>query len=129
MTTLASTNNIIGTGNNVKLSMQEYATLFANIIAFARLAKLTWSDDLNGFKAFRTNDVLVDFFYSDEDDIKMLFIKHKNYREENYYLLREDMPDWAKELIKKAVFRSNFCISQEMLKKLLGTIPREWIAD
>lgn len=125
----STTNNIISTGN-AKLSMQDYAALIAKVILFARLANLTWSDDLNGFKAFRTNDVLVDFFYSDEDeDIKRVFIKHKNYRAEEHYYLQEDMPDWAKELVKKAVFRSNFSISQEMLKKLLGTIPREWIAD
>lgn len=120
MTTLVA-NNI------VKKSAEEYAELILKITNFARLASLSWSDDLDGFKPFRDNDILVLGFYDLDNVVKNVFVKCGK-SEKEYYKINDKF-NWMKELIKETVFISNFSIDLTMLEKIINSgIPREYIA-
>lgn len=123
MTTLVARSN-----NNTKLTSEQYVQLISETVCFSRLAYLTWSDDLNGFKPFISNDVFVTSFYNEEKDISFLF-KRCIINGKDIYRINSNFPMWAQTLLKNIVFRSGFTIDERTIKEVINQIPSEWIAD
>ena len=122
MTTALAQNNI------GRLSTEQYVQLISEAVCFSRLAYLTWSDDLNGFKPFISNDVFVTPFYNEEADISFLF-KRCFINGKDIYRINSNFPMWAQTLLKNIVFRSGFTIDERTIKEVINQIPSEWIAD